>query len=104
MSRAVVSLRLNQHELRFVDQLAADKGITRAAALHQIFLQQVALSEIEKSVARVVETQLAELRQAITDLQDGVNKTVRIDDMVKVTQHITSHITNTSNTNRGGQK
>lgn len=92
MSRTVVSLRLSAPELRFVDQLAAEKNITRSAALHQIFLQQVALQEIEKSVARLIDSRLADVQNGLDGLRQAIDKTVRIDDLSKATNYITDRI------------
>lgn len=92
MSRTVVSLRLSAPELRFVDELAAEKNITRAAALHQIFLQQVALQEIEKSISRVIDSKLAAVQSGLDGLRQAIDKTVRVDDLSKATNYITDRI------------
>lgn len=90
MSRSVVSLRLNPTELQFVDRIAAEKGVPRAAALHQLFLQQVALIEVQKAVAAVVDSRLENLRAELENLRTEIASTASRDDLVKATKFIVS--------------
>lgn len=92
MSRTVVSLRLSAPELQFIDQFAAEKGLNRSAALHQIFLQQVALQEIEKSVSRVIDSRLSELHAAIAGVRLAAEQNITRDDLAKATNYITDRI------------
>lgn len=92
MSRTVVSLRLSAPELRFIDQAAADKGLTRAAALHQIFLQQVALSEIEKSVARLIDSRLSGVLAELSEIRQSMDQKATRDDLVKATNFLTKEL------------
>lgn len=92
MSRSVVSLRLSTAELQFVDRLATEKGVTRSAALHQLFLQQVALLEIEKSVAALVDSRLAGLQAELAGLRQEVGEIARRDDLIKATNFIVKEL------------
>lgn len=92
MSRTVVSLRLSAPELRFIDQAAADKGLTRAAALHQIFLQQVALSEIEQSVARLIDSRLSGVLAELSEIRQSMDQKATRDDLVKATNFLTKEL------------
>lgn len=92
MSRTVVSLRLSEPELKFIDQIAAEKNVTRAAALHQIFLQQVALSEIEKSVIRVIDSHLSKLHDGLTSMRQELAKKVTRDDLAAATNYLADRI------------
>lgn len=92
MSRAVVSLRLSTAELQFVDRLAAEKGVTRSAALHQIFLQQVALLEIEKSVERVIDSRLSAMRGELAELRQEIGVAARRDDLIKATNFLVKEL------------
>lgn len=92
MSRSVVSLRLNAAELQFVDRLAAEKGVTRAAALHQLFLQQVALSEIEKTVAALVDSRLSGMRAELQELRQEIGDSVKRDDLIKATNFLVKEL------------
>lgn len=88
MSRSVVSLRLNPAELQFVDRLATERGVTRSTVLHQLFLQQVALIEIEKSVANLVDSRLAGMRSGLQELRQDIAEAVKRDDLIKATNFI----------------
>lgn len=92
MSRTVVSLRLSVQELQFVDRLAAEKGVTRSAALHQLFLQQVALREIEKAVAGLVDSRLAAMRGELAELRQEIGASVKRDDLIKATNFIVKEL------------
>lgn len=92
MSRTVVSLRLSAPELRFIDQAAADKGLTRAAVLHQIFLQQVALSEIEQSVARLIDSRLSGVLAELSEIRQSMDQKATRDDLVKATNFLTKEL------------
>lgn len=92
MSRTVVSLRLSVPELQFVDRLASEKGVTRSAALHQLFLQQVALRELEKAVAGVVDSRLAEVRAELHELRQEVADAVKRDDLIKATNFLAKEL------------
>lgn len=88
MSRSVVSLRLNPAELQFVDRLATEKGVTRAAVLHQLFLQQVALVEIENAVANLVDSRLAAMRAGLHELRQEIAEAVKRDDLIQATNFL----------------
>lgn len=88
MSRSVVSLRLNPAELQFVDRLSAEKGVTRSAVLHQLFLQRVTLVEIEKAVANLVDSRLAGMRAELQELRQEIAEVVKRDDLIKATNFI----------------
>lgn len=92
MSRSVVSLRLNPAELQFVDRLATEKGVTRSAALHQLFLQQVALLEIEKAVANLVDSRLASMLAELTELRQEVGAGLKKDDLIKATNFLVKEL------------
>lgn len=95
MSRTVVSLRLSVQELQFVDRLAAEKGVTRSAALHQLFLQQVALREIEKAVAGLVDSRLAGLaamRAELSEMRQEIGASVKRDDLIKATNFLVKEL------------
>lgn len=88
MGRQVVSLRLNNAEMQFVDRLAAEKGVSRAAVLHQLFLQQVALHEIEKSVTSLIDSRLSSLRAELAELRQEVSAGLKKDDLIKSTNFL----------------
>jgi len=92
VSRAVVSLRLSIPELKFIDQIAAEKNVTRAAALHQMFLQQVVLQEIEKSVIRVIDSHLAELRDGLISVRQELSKKATREDLAAATNYLADRI------------
>lgn len=92
MSRTVVSLRLSVPELQFVDRLAAEKGVTRSAALHQLFLQQVALHEIEKAVAGLVDSRLSDVRAELAEMRQEIGASVKRDDLIKATNFIVKEL------------
>lgn len=92
MSRSVVSLRLSTAELQFVDRLAAERGVTRAAALHQLFLQQVALVEIEKTVAALVDSRLSGMRAELQELRREIGDSVKRDDLIKATNFLVKEL------------
>lgn len=92
MSRTVVSLRLTPAELQFVDRLAAEKSVSRAAVLHQLFLQQVALLEIEKSMSALLETRLETMRAGIAELHQKIEDGLTRDDLIKATNFIVKEL------------
>ncbi len=92
MSRSVVSLRLSTAELQFVDRLAAERGVTRAAALHQLFLQQVALVEIEKTVVAIVDSRLSGMRAELQELRREIGDSVKRDDLIKATNFLVKEL------------
>ena len=75
-----------------MDRLATEKGVTRSAALHQLFLQQVALLEIEKSVAALVDSRLAGLQAELAGLRQEVGEIARRDDLIKATNFIVKEL------------
>lgn len=92
MSRAVVSLRLASAELQFIDRLAEEKGVSRAAALRQLFLQQVALVEIEKTVSAIVDSRLSGMRAELQELRREIGDSVKRDDLIKATNFLVKEL------------
>lgn len=91
MSRHL-TLRVSQAEFDFLDRLAAEKGVTRTAAARHLLLQNIALDAIKNEVGSVINSQLAELRGGLAALQEGIDQTVRRDDLAKATNYITERI------------
>lgn len=91
MSRHL-TLRVSQAEFDFLDRLAAEKGVTRTAAARHLLLQNIALDAIKNEVGSVINSQLAELRDGLAAVQEGIDQTVRRDDLAKATNYITERI------------
>jgi len=83
-----LTLRLGSDELLFLDRLAKEKGVTRSEVLRRIFMQQVALTEIEKSVAAIVDSRLAALGEALQNLSQKIDQTASRDDLIKSTNFL----------------
>jgi hypothetical protein len=89
---SVVSLRLNTAELQYVDEIAEQKGVTRSEACREIFLQKIALQEIEKSVATIVLSGVASMQKDIASLRLELAQSLQKDDLVKATNFIIKEV------------
>lgn len=87
MSRHL-TLRINDAELEFLNKLASEKGITRAAVARQLFLQQVALGEIEKAVSSLVDSRLAAVQAELAELRQEIGAAAKRDDLIKSTNFL----------------
>ena len=87
-----LTLRISADELRFIDSLARDKGVTRSEMLRQIFLQQVALLEIEKSVAAVVDSRLSSVADALHNLSQKIDQSASRDDLIKAVNFLAKEL------------
>lgn len=87
-----LTLRVSDAEIDFINRLAKQKGITRTAAARQLLLQQVALVEIEKSVAGLVDSRLSSLEAELARLRQEIGEAVKRDDLIKATNFIVKEV------------
>lgn len=83
-----LTLRVSDAELEFLNRLAREKGITRTAAARQLLLQQVALVEIEKAVAALVDSRLAAVQAELQELRQKIDQAGSRDDLIKATNFL----------------
>lgn len=88
MSRHL-TLRVSDAELAFLDRLAREKSVSRTAVARHLLLQNIALDAIKSEVVDAIN---AQINLRLSELQSGIDQTVRLDDLVKATNYITDRM------------
>lgn len=87
-----LTLRVSDAELEFLNRLAREKGITRTAAARQLLLQQIALVEIEKAVAALVDSRIAAVQAELQELRQKIDQGSTREDIIKATNFLVKEL------------